>query len=224
MRFDMKCRTKRVCLILGIVASLMPGCTIAFPGCDYSFVDTCVVDPTLIVVDDAASPSVPDQIVTGCISVSIVRTVANEVEREMVRKAEALASTIGTTWFGGTSSTVINGDQFLVADAVTSEALSYYAKRALSFQTSTTPENPRIYLTYSARLLGEPRGALYFYNGALYGPTVRLELGYGEGYNQIAGAGFTAWREVVFDQAGEVAQIRGDGETFMPVARVVNSD
>ncbi|MBI5762792.1 MAG: hypothetical protein HZA51_04620 [Planctomycetes bacterium] len=208
------------------IACLMAGCQFVVPGCDYSFVDACVVDPTLVVVDDAASPAVPDQEITGCSTVSINRTYANETERAMIQTSEDLASTVGSTWYSDPlQAPYFDGERLSqYPGAVTSEALFYYAQRVLSVQTSTTPENPRVNLTYTARLLGEPRGALYYYNGALIRPTVRHELQYGEGFSQVIGANFTAWREVEFDQAGVVAQIRGDGEISMTVARVVNSD
>ncbi len=212
----MKGRATRWQIILVAVACLMSGCSFVFPGCDYSFVDTCVVDPTLIVVDDAASPAVPDQEITGCSTVSIIRTFANETERAMIQKSEDLASTVGSTWYSDPlPAPYFDGERLSqYPGAVTSEALFYYAKRVLSVQTSTTPENPRVILTYTARLLGEPRGALYYYNGALYRPTVRLELLYSEGFSQVVGADFTAWREVEFDQTGAVIEIRGDGDVI----------
>jgi hypothetical protein len=220
----MKRRTTRWQILLGAVACQVSGCSLVVPGCDYGLVGSCVVDPTLIVVDAAASPTVPDQKIPGCFNVLISRTYLSDSERELIQRAEDLASTAGRFWFNETVFTVVEGENYVVADAVTSEALAYYAKRALRFQTATTAEYFRVYLNYTARLLGERRGDLYYYNGALYGPTVRLQLQYGEGYGYPVGVAFTAWREVVFDQAGAIIQIRGDGKTSFPMARVLNSD
>jgi hypothetical protein len=180
-------------------------------GC---FIPPCEVGDALVIVDDASVPMVPDQEITGCFEVSIVRTFSNDAERELIRKAEGLASTVGPSWASPSMSPSVvdaNGDPaFLIADAVTTEALSYYAKHVLAFQTSSNRGNARAGLTYTARLLETPEGSMP--EGVARGPIVRLELGYSEWYGPLAASGFGAWREVEFNQAGEVVDVRGDGE------------
>jgi hypothetical protein len=202
-------------LIPWVVLGLWSGCRI--PGC---LVPPCVVSDTLVEVNDASIPTVPDQEIPGCFNVSIVRTFGNDAERDMIRMAEELPSTAGPTWVSTTKTTGLtdaNGNPVLsIADAVTAEALTYFAKHMLSLQTSTDPEIIQIYLYYSARLVDAPIGPLpvSVAKSTSHRPIVRLDLQYSEEHRQDGYHGSSTWREVEFDQTGAVIEIRGDGEAI----------
>lgn len=217
-------------LLLVVLTVFMSGCVSIVPGgpslfdvligaCALNgcFNPPCMVGDTLVEVNDASVPMVPDQELnlqstSYCVIVSVVRYFENGAEREMIQRAEDFPSTTGPTWTSATKATSLrdaNGEpRFVVADAVTSEALSYYAKRALSIQTSN-PENGVIRVFYTARLIDEQATG-----GEMHGPIVHLDLDYREGYGGRRGKFYT-WREVEFDQAGEVVNVRGDGEAFV---------
>ncbi|MBI5762791.1 MAG: hypothetical protein HZA51_04615 [Planctomycetes bacterium] len=143
----------------------------------------------------------------------------------MIQRAEDLASTIGPTWVSTTAMLGYyegNGEPaYLIGDAlatnaVTSEALVYYTFRILTYQTSTERGNIRGGLTYTARVVDQPVGANF--QSAARRTIVRLTLGYSEWYGPLAAAGIYVWREVEFDEAGDVIEVRGDGDVSTSVS------
>jgi hypothetical protein len=211
--------------------------TVAIPGCqtlaEYIVLCTinydcnpipCVVGDTLVQVRDGSIPPIPDQAFTSeCINVSIVRTFENDAEQELIQQAEGLASTVGSTWYmvpdylSPSDPFPLDDSQLLTPDAVNSEALSYYAKRTLSFQTSQNSANARtrIDLTYTARVIQLDRLGP---QGPIHGFTVQLVLGYSQWYGPLAATSFSAMREVDFDESGQIVEIRGDGEVEVAVS------
>ncbi|MEK6642825.1 MAG: hypothetical protein AABZ08_02875 [Planctomycetota bacterium] len=162
----------------------------------------------------------PDQAFTGCFEVSIVRTFNSDAERELIQRAEDLASTVGPTWVSTTQTPGLadadGNPAFLIADAVTSEDLAYYANRILTFQTSANRGTTRFYLSYTAHIIDKLVGTDPL--TAKHRTIVRLQQGYSEWYGPLAASGPDAWREVEFDEAGEVVEVRGDGETVVFVS------
>ncbi|MBI5762952.1 MAG: hypothetical protein HZA51_05435 [Planctomycetes bacterium] len=167
-------------------------------------------------VDTTMEPVVPDQDVSGCVTVIVGRVFENDAEREMIRIAESIPSTIGPTWYSSTRTPGVvdeNGNPlYLFADAITSDALIYYAQRARTLQTSSNSETVRVWLDYGAsvsspRLNSEVRSTVY------------LRLSYTEIHGALysASTGFAAARQVDFDDAGNVVAVRLDGIDFPPV-------
>jgi hypothetical protein len=212
--------------VLMALACLLPGCIGYGNGIpsilellsNACFVAGCFAPPCVnnvfVEVNDTTTPMVPDQDINGCIGgIYVNRTFGSDFGRELIQRAEDLASTAGPSWVSATKQPSIvdaNGDPaFLIVDAVTSEAIAYYAKRVLSLQTSTNPGLTRNGLCYTAGFVGQYDPVP---DGAMRTLTVRLELGYSEGDGQHPSNGVDAWREVEFDTYGELIEIRGDGE------------
>ncbi|QDV90456.1 hypothetical protein RAS2_15350 [Phycisphaerae bacterium RAS2] len=184
--------------LAALIATSINGCCYMFPPCE--------VDEQLVGVDMTKTPSVSDQVIEGCYSALVERVFGDENERQLILRAEALPSTIGPQW---QSQSRTSSFGYAFPDALTDEALAFYASRIRSFQTGEGDLPCRASVYYRARVIPQ--------EGSSSGDpgnrkTVRLEIAHDEIRGPTAASGIVAWREVDFDATGEVVDVRGDGE------------
>ncbi len=194
---------------------------VGLTGCDYflqryiedqcdCYLTPCVVSESPIQMGGTDGFAVPDQSSnvygTQCTDILVRRTYLDDYEKSLILKAESLASTTGPTWvstkFQGNLLDESGEPLVLIAGAVNAEALTYYANRGLAFQKDASPENPRIYLYYTANVYVSVDADPVAY--------VALQLTYSEVYGPKSGDGVMRDRMITFDQEGNVTSISGD--------------